>query len=44
MVTACFSFMYCVTQCHAEELREELLSKAREKREFRQKNLDAAGM
>lgn len=26
-----------------EEVREEVLAKAREKREFRQKNLDAAG-
>ena len=31
-------------QRQAEEIREEALSKAREKHEFRQRNLDAAGM
>ena len=37
--------MYALNaQRQAEEIREEALSKAREKHEFRQRNLDAAGM
>ena len=32
----------CFIQQQAEEVREEAMSRAREKREFRQKNLDAA--
>lgn len=41
-VTAVEEISPCFIQQQAEEVREEAMSRAREKREFRQKNLEAA--